>query len=129
MNSIRMRLPTLKLRHPQFTFWNASDLEFLRRWYPVKGGMYVANHVQNHSYNSIVAKAKSLGMHYKEFEWSAEDAAFLRKWYPRMGTKYVAEKLHRKPTAVKRKAMAMNVRFYKSVGNARVRIVPEETTP
>lgn len=93
--------------------WSEKEIKFLRKYYPVKGGKYVAQ-VLRRSTHSVYNHARKFGLkvlisiYYRPY--TPREIILIKKYYPTKGAKYVAKLLDREPGKIKDKARRLKVR-------------------
>lgn len=95
--------------------WTAAEIEFLRRHYPVQGGVPVAAFT-GRSLPAIQQMARRLGIQ-SGLVWTAEDIAVLQAQYPAHGPNHVAALIGRTPDAVRFKAKTLGIRWHRDKAN------------
>ncbi|UAN43933.1 hypothetical protein KGP17_15750 [Serratia sp. JSRIV001] len=93
--------------------WTEQEVEVLRKHYADERGMsYVQTLLPSRAQNSIIAKAKHIGIT-RGRSWLPDEEHILREFYPAIGTE-VAEKLqHRSHDAIKLKASKLGLIYHK----------------
>jgi hypothetical protein len=92
--------------------WTVKEIQFLKKFYPTKGGKYVADKLER-TLSAVYRQAQKLGQKSVKYHhsgyYSPREIIFLKKNYPLKGSKYVAEKLGRSPSSIKDKARKLRV--------------------
>lgn len=82
--------------------WNEKDEIFLKKYYPKKGSIWVANHLHR-TKESCRQKANSLGI-YRSNHWGKKDDAFVIRYYKEKGPYWIANKLDRTISSITHRA-------------------------
>lgn len=113
-NAVKLRASRLGLdRRAQIQYhrWTTREILFLEKWYPLKGGNYVAAKL-GISPKSVRVKARNLNIKRKPLlKWSRHEKDFLWQWYGKIPTNEIARRLKRTPDAVRVKARQMHLRI------------------
>ncbi len=93
--------------------WSEKEIKFLRKYYPVKGGKYVARAL-GRSPHSVYNHAAKFGLkvlisiYYRPY--TPREIILIKKYYPAKGASYAAKLLDRSPGAIRDKARKLKVR-------------------
>ena len=92
--------------------WTKEEIQFLKKFYPTKGGKYVADEL-GRTLSAVYSQVQKLGQksvkYHNSGQYSPQEIIFLKKNYPLKGSKYVAEKLGRSPSSIKYKARKLRI--------------------